>query len=172
MKIEFVEKYKKGTETKNIASQKAISDLGPNKWCETILKAPTFPLCNSIFRWFKAFSEGKKSIEDKPRSGRPSVSKTTENVVRVRDLVRSDRRLTLPYSPYLSPCDFFLFPKLKNHLKGHHFGTLENIQMAVTDQLKAIPISEFHQCYEEWKKRLQRCVASEGSYFEGDNVEL
>ncbi|GFX20729.1 hypothetical protein TNCV_77861 [Trichonephila clavipes] len=44
--------------------------------------------------------------------------------------------------------------------------------MAVTDQLKAIPISEFHQCHEEWKKRLQRCVASEGSYFEGDSVEL
>ncbi|GFU56385.1 putative transposase [Trichonephila clavipes] len=77
-----------------------------------------------------------------------------------------------PYSPGLSPSDFFLFPKLKNHLKGHHFGTLENIQTTVTDQLKAIPISEFHQCYEEWKKRLQRCVASEGSYFDGDNVEL
>ncbi|GFV97501.1 putative transposase [Trichonephila clavipes] len=77
-----------------------------------------------------------------------------------------------PYSPDLSPCDFFLFRKLKNHLKGHHFGTQENIQTAVTDQLKSIPISEFHQCYEEWKKRLQRCVASEGSYFEGDNVEL
>ncbi|GFT99461.1 putative transposase [Trichonephila clavipes] len=77
-----------------------------------------------------------------------------------------------PYSPDLSPCDFFLFPKLKNHLKGHHFVTLENNQTAITDQLKAIPISEFHQCYEEWKKRLQRCVASEGSYFEGDNVEL
>ncbi|GFT58689.1 putative transposase [Trichonephila clavipes] len=60
----------------------------------------------------------------------------------------------------------------KNHLKGHHFGTLENIQTAVTDQLKAIPISEFHECYEEWKKRLQRCVASEGSCFEGDNDEL
>ncbi|GFT35545.1 hypothetical protein TNCV_2054651, partial [Trichonephila clavipes] len=43
--------------------------------------------------------------------------------------------------------------------------------MAVTDQLKAIPISEFQQCYEEWKKRLQRCVASKSSYFEGDNVE-
>ncbi|GFU62923.1 uncharacterized protein TNCV_40731 [Trichonephila clavipes] len=77
-----------------------------------------------------------------------------------------------PYSPDLSPCDFFLFLKLKNHPKGQHFGTKENIQTAVTDQLKAIPISEFHQCYEEWKKRLQRCVASEGSYFEGDNVEF
>ncbi|GFU64763.1 uncharacterized protein TNCV_2128371 [Trichonephila clavipes] len=113
-----------------------------------------------VFRWFKAFSEERESIEDEPRSGRPSVSKTAENVVRVRDLVRLDRRLTPPYSPDLSPCDFFLFPKLKNHLKGHHFGILENIQTAVTDQLKATPISEFHQCYEEWKKRLQRCVAS------------
>ncbi|GFW79456.1 putative mariner transposase [Trichonephila clavipes] len=125
-----------------------------------------------VFRWFKAFSEGRESNEDEPRSGRHSVSKTAENVIRVSDLVRSDCRLTPPYSPDLSPCDFFLFPKLKNHPKGQHFGTKENIQTAVTDQLKAIPISEFHQCYEEWKKRLQRCVASEGSYFEGDNVEL
>ncbi|GFY15562.1 putative mariner transposase [Trichonephila clavipes] len=63
-----------------------------------------------------------------------------------------------PFSPNLSPCDFFLFPKLKNPLKGHHFETLETF-LAVTDQLKVIPISDFHQCYEEWKKRLQRCVA-------------
>ncbi|GFX63115.1 putative transposase [Trichonephila clavipes] len=50
-----------------------------------------------------------------------------------------------PYSHDLSHCDIFLLPKSKNHLKGHWtFGTLENIHTAVTDQLKAIPISEFH----------------------------
>jgi hypothetical protein len=27
-----------------------------------------------------------------------------------------------PYSPDLSRCEFFLFPKLKFHLKGRHFG--------------------------------------------------
>ena len=29
-----------------------------------------------------------------------------------------------PYSPDLAPCDFYLFPKLKSKLKGHHFGTM------------------------------------------------
>ncbi|GFW35594.1 uncharacterized protein TNCV_2462361 [Trichonephila clavipes] len=119
-----------------------------------------------VFRWFKAFSEGRESIEDELRSGRLSVSKPLKMSKNIPVAPQP------PYSSDLSPCDFLLFPKLKNHLKGHHFGTLENIQMAVTDQLKATPISEFHQCYAEWKKRLQRCVASEGSYFEGDNVEL
>ena len=32
-----------------------------------------------------------------------------------------------PYSTYLAPRDFYLFPKLKSKLKGHHFGTMENI---------------------------------------------
>ena len=33
-----------------------------------------------------------------------------------------------PYSPDLTPADFFLFPKLKTTLKGHHFQTTEEIQ--------------------------------------------
>ena len=41
-----------------------------------------------------------------------------------------------PYSPDLSPCDFFFFPKLKFHLKGRHFGNVDNIQKVVTDQLR------------------------------------
>ena len=34
-------------------------------------------------------------MEDEPRAGRPSTSKTEDNVKRVRPLVRSDPRLTL-----------------------------------------------------------------------------
>ena len=77
-----------------------------------------------------------------------------------------------PYSPDLSPCDFFLFPWLKNHFKVRHFGTLDNIQKSVTDELKGITTEAFQHCYEQWKQRLRRCVAAKRNYFEGDNLDL
>jgi hypothetical protein len=52
-------------------------------------------LRTQVFRWFKAFSEGRELIEDELRSGRPSTAKNDENIIRVRDLVRSDRQLTV-----------------------------------------------------------------------------
>lgn len=176
-----------------------------------------------VFRWHKSFLEGREHVEDEHRSGRPSTSKTDENIERVNTLVRSDRRLTLrmlseqlnlnrftvhqiltehdrqmdnapchtafsiaefltskgipvvpqpPYSPDLSPCDFFLFPTLKNVLKGRHFGTLENIQKSVTDMLKTISVEDFQRCYQQWEQRLHRCVAAQGNYFEGDNIDV
>ena len=43
----------------------------------------------------QSFLEGREQVEDEPRAGRPSTSKTDDNVERVRSLVRSDRQLTL-----------------------------------------------------------------------------
>jgi len=43
-----------------------------------------------------------------------------------------------PYSPDLSPPDYFLFPKLKMKLKGLHFADVAEIQTAVTDELKKV----------------------------------
>ena len=75
-----------------------------------------------------------------------------------------------PYSPDLAPCDFYLFPKLKLKLKGHHFGTIENIHPTVTDDLNTLTENDFRYCYDQWKKRWNRRVTSQGSYFEGDNL--
>jgi len=41
-----------------------------------------------VFRWHKSFLEGWEQVEGEPRAGRPSTSKTDENVERVRSLVR------------------------------------------------------------------------------------
>ena len=50
---------------------------------------------SQVFKRYKAFSEGRESIKDEPRSGRPSTSKTDNYVEIVRALVRPDRRLTV-----------------------------------------------------------------------------
>ncbi|XP_033609194.1 uncharacterized protein LOC117282682 [Cryptotermes secundus] len=38
---------------------------------------------------------GRQSVEDEPRGGRPSTSRTDDNVQRVRDVLNSDRRLSV-----------------------------------------------------------------------------
>ena len=50
---------------------------------------------SQVFKWYKAFSEGRESVKDEPRSGRPSTSKMDNNVEKVQALVLSDRRLTV-----------------------------------------------------------------------------
>ncbi|XP_069670078.1 protein GVQW3-like isoform X5 [Periplaneta americana] len=48
-----------------------------------------------VYEWFKRFREGKETIEDEPRSGRPSTSRTPEMIAKVRQMLAQDRRLTL-----------------------------------------------------------------------------
>jgi transposase len=75
------------------------------------------------------------------------------------------------YSPDLVPADFFLFPKLKSTLKESRFNTFDEIQKNSTKELLTIPKEAFQRAFQSWQKRWERCVASEGNYFEGDNLE-
>ncbi|XP_050522590.1 protein GVQW3-like [Daktulosphaira vitifoliae] len=75
-----------------------------------------------------------------------------------------------PYSPDMSPCDFFLFPRMKLEVKGTHFESIEAIQAAVTRVLMDIPVEAFQKCYDAWKMRWARCIAAQGDYFEGDRT--
>jgi len=71
------------------------------------------------------------------------------------------------YSPDLGTVDFFLFPKLKSTLKGGRFDTIDEIQKNLTKELFTIS----KEAFQSWQKRWERCVASEGNYFEGDKLE-
>jgi hypothetical protein len=48
-----------------------------------------------VFRWYNTFSEGRTLVDGEQRSGRSSATRTGDNTARVRELVRSDRRLTI-----------------------------------------------------------------------------
>ena len=48
-----------------------------------------------VFEWFKKFKEGREDVGDDPKLGRPSTTKTQENVEKVARIVRGDRRLRI-----------------------------------------------------------------------------
>ena len=75
-----------------------------------------------------------------------------------------------PYSPDLAPADFFLFPKLKTILKGHHFQTTEEIQENAIRELRAIKESVFKEAFQQWKKCWEQRIAIRGEYFEEDSA--
>ena len=70
------------------------------------------------------------------------------------------------YSPDLAPTDVFLFPKIKEKLKGRH---IDDMRSNTTAALKAIPQNQFQNCFEGWIRRWHRFIASQGEYFEGDH---
>jgi len=47
----------------------------------------------AVYRWVKRFSEGRENVTDKERSGQPATSRTEENIAKIRQIVRGNRRL-------------------------------------------------------------------------------
>ena len=76
------------------------------------------------------------------------------------------------YSPDLAHSDFFLFPKLKEILKGRHFDGICDIRSNTTASLKTIPQNQTQNCFEGLTRRWHRCIASQGEYFEGDHAGI
>ena len=72
-----------------------------------------------------------------------------------------------PFSPDIAPCNFWLFPKLKQPLKGQRFDDKTTVENNATSVLKAIPKSEFQDYFEKWKNRWNRVIQSSGDYVEG-----
>jgi len=48
-----------------------------------------------VYEWVKCFSEGRESVPDEERSGRPATSRTEENTAKIHQTVRENRRLTV-----------------------------------------------------------------------------
>ena len=64
-----------------------------------------------------------------------------------------------PYSPDLTPCDSWLFPKLRSC----RYETIEQMKEAVTKVIDTLTQEDFHRFLKRYK-----CIAAGGVYFEGD----
>jgi len=70
------------------------------------------------------------------------------------------------YSPDLALADYFLFRKVKSHLKGRLFESISDIQKAVTSTLHAIAKDEFYKGIRKLYDRANLCVQLEGMFVE------
>ena len=71
-----------------------------------------------------------------------------------------------PYSPDLAPNDFFLFPTIKNKLRGQRFtSTEEAVNVFKNNVLRVLPL-EWKNCFDKWFERMQKCIDLKGKYFE------
>ena len=53
-----------------------------------------------------------------------------------------------PYSPALAPCDFWLFPKLKEKLRGCRYERIEEMKEAVTNVIDTLTQEDFHGAFQ------------------------
>ena len=73
----------------------------------------------------------------------------------------------LPYSPDLAPCDFWLFPKLKEQLRGCCYETIQEMNEAVTKVTDTLIQENFHGAFQKVLERYNKCIAAGGDYFIG-----
>ena len=87
----------------------------------------------------------------------------SHNAIVIREHLAKNETNTIqqpPNSPDLSPCDFFLFGRLKKPLRGTRYSTLDEIMEKSNMALMAIPQTDYKKCFQDWIKCWHKCVAT------------
>ena len=71
-----------------------------------------------------------------------------------------------PYSPDLAPCDFFVFPHVKNQLRGTRYDSPQDAVRAFTGAVEAMDKVTWAEVWRSWFERMYRCIAAGEEYFE------
>ena len=69
-----------------------------------------------------------------------------------------------PYSPDLTPYDFWLFPKLR----GCRYETIEEMKEAVMKVIDMLTQEDFHRAFQKLLELYNMCISAGGDYFKGD----
>ena len=72
----------------------------------------------------------------------------------------------VPYSPDLAPSDFWLFPTLKDTLRGRTFSSRSALATAIFQWSQRTPTEAFAAAMQSWRQRYEKCVRLQGDYVE------
>jgi len=105
------------------------------------------------------FSEGRTSIEDEHRAGRPVEIATPETLQRVEDIIRAEGRVTVDaVATAIGP--------LKHHLSGERFPDEDAVQRAVRAWFRQQPKEFYPAGFQGLVKRWDKCLNLYGDYVE------
>ena len=126
--------------------------------------------------WFSHIHSKVKAHYEKlrPATGLRGLCLNDDNApahkfVLVQDFLKEEKLVQLshqPYSPDLSPCDFFLFPLLKKTFSGCRYESRSALSSAIYQRIQGIPKKAYFAAFTEWISRLETCVLVKGEYFE------
>ena len=113
---------------------------------------------NSVLKKVKKFYNKKR-----PSKGWSGVHLLHDNASShkcevVKSLLASEKVKVLnhpPYLPDLSPCDFFIFPRLKKMFSGNKYTYRSSLGSAIYQCLQQIPKEDYLSAFRDWVKRLQ-----------------
>ena len=71
-----------------------------------------------------------------------------------------------PYYPDMAPSDFYLFPKLKSHLRDTQYGSSEGVIEVGNEYLGDQENAFYFKGIRNLKQRWAKCIA-----LKGDNIE-
>ena len=136
-------------------------------WCGWQTMTPDLWIVNQAFRverdLLQFFQPWSPQVVSKVNGSRPLTG--TSRIMILYDNASSHKAgaviatlLHPAYSPDLKPCDFLLFPKLKELLAGNKYTHAQDLSKAVNSELRGIPKEEYRTALDKWRRRLQMCV--------------
>lgn len=124
-------------------------------------------MCDNILPALKEAARKNKGIRNDLRlrihmdNARPHTSKATQKVLNELKFIQLPHP---PFSPDISPNDFFLYGMLKKELQGRHHETFDDLIKSVDEILHKISKKTYSAVYEDWIDRLNAVIDRGGNY--------
>lgn len=114
----------------------------------------------------------KEMRQERPKSGTHGLKLLHDNAKphsakEVKDYLKQEGINLVPHPPYspdLSPSDFWLIDYIKRNLEDQT--SEKRLFDAVTNLVFSTPKEEYKKAFERWIHRMELCIKNEGEYFE------
>jgi hypothetical protein len=124
--------------------------------------AYTTEILKRINNWWKGQGAGStRKLIVYADNARPHTTKLLMDFMHANRMPRVPHP---PYSPDLAPSDFFLFGHVKRQLGGYSLDHADNLFTAVQEILDGSDKPTLIRFFEEWVRRLEQCIETEGEY--------